>query len=109
MTFIIMFAGVVMAIQIPTALERGGRGFSIGFIISQISLLLLYLRPLQDKASSEKNHAPISQWIWTSGNVLDHFIIFRSAGKVYFVDLRHVYLPYRTLDWQKKNTIESSS
>ena len=51
MTFIIMFAGAVMAIQIPTALESGGTGFSIGFIISQISLLFLYLRPLHDKAA----------------------------------------------------------
>lgn len=51
MTFIIMFAGAVMAIQIPTALEYGGTGFSIGFIISQISLLLLYLRPHQDKTT----------------------------------------------------------
>ncbi len=49
MTFIIMFAGAVMAIHIPTALEDGGTGFSIGFIISQISLLFLYLRPLHDK------------------------------------------------------------
>ena len=45
MTFVIMFAGAVMAIHIPTALENGGMGFSIGFIISQISLLFLYLRP----------------------------------------------------------------
>ncbi|MBA3721434.1 MAG: low temperature requirement protein A [Parachlamydiaceae bacterium] len=51
MTFIIMFAGAVMAIQIPTALENGGTGFSIGFLISQISLLLLYLRPLYDKTA----------------------------------------------------------
>src|ERR1700722_15545261 len=50
MTFVIMFAGAVMAVQIPTALENGGTGFSIGFIISQISLLFLYLRPLHDKS-----------------------------------------------------------
>lgn len=49
MTFIIMFAGAVMAVQIPTALEEGSTGFSIGFIISQISLLFLYFRPLHDK------------------------------------------------------------
>lgn len=51
MTFMTMFAGAVMAVQIPTALENGGTGFSIGFIISQISLLFLYLRPLHDKTA----------------------------------------------------------
>lgn len=51
MTFIIMYAGAVMAIQIPTALENGGTGFSTGFIISQISLLFLYLRPHLDKTT----------------------------------------------------------
>ena len=51
MTFIIMFAGAVMAIQVPTALENGGTEFSIGFIISQISLLVLYSRPLQGKTT----------------------------------------------------------
>lgn len=50
-TFIIMFAGAIMAIQIPTALEDGGNIFAIGFIISQISLLFLYLRPYNDKAT----------------------------------------------------------
>ncbi len=54
MTFVIMFSGAVMAIHIPAALETGGTGFSIGFIISQISLLVLYLRPLYDK-SAPKN------------------------------------------------------
>lgn len=51
MTFLIMFAGAVMSIQIPTALENGATGFSIGFIISQISLLILYLRPHLDKTA----------------------------------------------------------
>lgn len=53
MTFITMFAGAVMAVHIPTALENGGTGFSIGFIISQVSLLFLYLRPLEDKPTSK--------------------------------------------------------
>src|ERR1700730_12490264 len=44
MTFVTMFAGVIMAIQIPTALEKGVTGFAIGFLIAQISLLLLYSR-----------------------------------------------------------------
>lgn len=51
MTFVIMFAGAIMAIQTPTALENGGTGFSIGFLIGQISLLLLYSRTLNDKAT----------------------------------------------------------
>lgn len=51
MTFITMFAGAVMAIQIPMALENGATGFSIGFIISQVTLLFLYLRPLYDKTT----------------------------------------------------------
>lgn len=48
MTFVIMFAGVIMAIQIPVALEKGATGFAIGFLIAQISLLLLYSRTLYD-------------------------------------------------------------
>lgn len=54
LTFVIMFAGVIMAIQIPVALERGATGFSIGFLISQISLLLLYARVHFDKSGPNK-------------------------------------------------------
>jgi low temperature requirement protein LtrA len=43
-TFIIMFAGMIMAIQIPNALEKGTFGFAVGFLIGQIALLALYLR-----------------------------------------------------------------
>ncbi len=49
MTFVIMFAGIIMAIQIPTALTDGANGFAIGFLISQICLLLLYSRTLFDQ------------------------------------------------------------
>lgn len=74
MTFIIMFAGAVMAIQIPTALENGGTGFSIGFIISQISLLFLYLRPLHEKR--------------TPKNIMHLYIIgFGLAGIFWIVSL----------------------
>lgn len=48
MTFVIMFAGIIMAIQIPVALEKGATGFSIGFLIAQISLLVLYSRTIYD-------------------------------------------------------------
>lgn len=51
MTFLTMFAGAIMAIQIPTALENGATGFSIGFILSQFCLILLYLRPHTDKTT----------------------------------------------------------
>lgn len=51
MTFVIMFAGAIMAIQIPTALEDGANGFAVGFLISQISVLLLYSRTFSDSAS----------------------------------------------------------
>jgi low temperature requirement protein LtrA len=51
MTFIIMFAGVIMAIQIPSALESGANGFAIGFLISQISLLILYSRAFFSKSA----------------------------------------------------------
>lgn len=54
MTFVIMFAGVIMAIQIPNALEEGAFGFSIGFIIGQAVLLLLYARTIYDHSTSKK-------------------------------------------------------
>lgn len=45
-TFIMMFAAAIMAVQIPTALEQGATGFAVGFIISRVSLLFLYARAL---------------------------------------------------------------
>lgn len=48
MTFVIMFAGVIMAVQIPNALNDKSFGFSIGFLIGQGFLLLLYIRTIQD-------------------------------------------------------------
>ena len=46
MTFVIMFAGIIMAIQVPVALEKGAMGFSTGFVIGQMAILLLYLRTI---------------------------------------------------------------
>lgn len=54
LTFVTMFAAAIMAVQIPTALESGGTGFAIGFLIAQISLLLLYARFIP-YASAPKN------------------------------------------------------
>lgn len=51
MTFVIMFAGVIMAIQIPTALESGAFAFTIGFLIAQLSILLLYVRVFYDHST----------------------------------------------------------
>lgn len=51
MTFVIMFASVIMAIQIPIALEKGATGFSIGFLLSQLSLLFLYARVYYDEGT----------------------------------------------------------
>jgi len=53
-TFVIMFAGVIMAIQIPSTLENKGTWFSVGFLISQIALLLLYAKTLYDKSTPKK-------------------------------------------------------
>lgn len=52
LTFAIMFAGIIMAIQIPKAFEQGATGFSIGFIIGQLALLLLYARTFDRKSTS---------------------------------------------------------
>lgn len=54
MTFIIMFAAAIMAIQIPFALEQGANGFAIGFLIAQTSLLLLYSRTAYDSLTPKK-------------------------------------------------------
>ncbi|MGA2655468.1 MAG: low temperature requirement protein A [Gammaproteobacteria bacterium] len=51
MTFIIMFAGVIMAIQIPSAFEAGANGFALGFLLSQITLLLLYSRAFFEQST----------------------------------------------------------
>ena len=54
MTFMIMFAGIIMALHIPTATEKGATGFSIGFLGGQMVLLLLYARTAFD-VSTPKN------------------------------------------------------
>ena len=54
MTFVIMFAGALMATQIPTALEDGATGYSIGFLMAQISGLLLYARTLFHEATPKR-------------------------------------------------------
>jgi low temperature requirement protein LtrA len=54
MTFVIMFAGVIMAIQIPVALEGGSLGFTIGFLLAHLSLRLLYCRAIPE-SSTQKN------------------------------------------------------
>lgn len=48
LTFLMMFAGIIMAIQIPKAFESGAAVFSIGFILGQMILLLCYTRILFD-------------------------------------------------------------
>jgi low temperature requirement protein LtrA len=54
MTFVIMFAAAIMAIQIPTVLEGGSMGFAIGFLVTQVSLILLYWRAIYND-STPKN------------------------------------------------------
>lgn len=43
-TFIMMYAAAIMAVQIPSALEQGANGFALGFIIARLGLLFLYFR-----------------------------------------------------------------
>lgn len=45
-TFIMMFAAAIMAVQIPTALGQGASGFAVGFILSRVCLLFLYAHAL---------------------------------------------------------------
>lgn len=54
MTFMIMFAGVIMAIQIPSAFEKNDNGFAIGFLLAQLSILLLYSRTIYDELTPKK-------------------------------------------------------
>lgn len=54
MTFVVMFAGAIMAIQIPFALDKGADGFAIGFLIAQISILLLYAKAAYDRSTPKK-------------------------------------------------------
>jgi low temperature requirement protein LtrA len=53
MTFIIMFAGIIMAIEIPVALEKGATGFSVGFLIGQSVVILLYARTIYDNLTPQ--------------------------------------------------------
>lgn len=51
MTFLLMFAGVIMALQIPRAFDSGATVFSLGFLLGQIVLLLLYTRIIFDNTT----------------------------------------------------------
>ena len=53
LTFCIMLAGIIMAIHIPIALERGAFGFTLGFFLGQVATLLLYFRALHDSSISK--------------------------------------------------------
>jgi low temperature requirement protein LtrA len=44
LTFTMMFAAAVMAIQIPTAFETGSAGFAGGYVLARLCLLMLYTR-----------------------------------------------------------------
>lgn len=70
MTFIIMFAGIVMAIQISDAFEGGSLGFSIGFLISQIALVILYLRSMYGSRKSKTITALYAIGIGSGGIIL---------------------------------------
>ena len=84
MTFVIMFAGAIMAIQIPTALEDGANGFAVGFLISQISVLFTLLKNVFRQCFSKIHDSFLFHWIWTGRNLLGHFIIFLPAVKFIF-------------------------
>ena len=114
-TFVIMFCGAVMAIQIPTALETGTNGFAIGFLISQICLLILYSRTFFDKATPRNMLYLIigfglaslcwllslffstgKFWLWTLG--MSIYLITPWMGRKHIlskVPLNPIYIPER--------------
>ncbi len=70
LTFVIMFAGIIMSIQIPKALESGTFGYAIGFIIGQASIMLLYL-----KARAQHTKAITSFYLIGFGSALMCWVI----------------------------------
>ena len=44
LTFTMMFAAAIMAMQIPTAFETGSSGFAAGYVLARLCLLMLYIR-----------------------------------------------------------------
>ena len=44
LTFTMMFAAAIMAMQIPTAFKTGSSGFAAGYVLARLCLLMLYIR-----------------------------------------------------------------
>jgi low temperature requirement protein LtrA len=44
LTFTMMFAAAIMAMQIPTAFKNGSMGFAAGYVLARLCLLMLYIR-----------------------------------------------------------------
>jgi len=44
LTFTMMFAAAIMAMQIPTAFKNGSIGFAAGYVLARLCLLMLYIR-----------------------------------------------------------------
>jgi low temperature requirement protein LtrA len=44
LTFTMMFAAAIMAMQIPTAFKTGSIGFAAGYVLARLCLLMLYIR-----------------------------------------------------------------
>jgi low temperature requirement protein LtrA len=115
-TFVIMFCGAVMAVQIPSALEAGSNGFAIGFLISQFCLLILYSRTFLDKTTPRNMlylyiigfglaslcwllslfFSTEKFWLWTLG--MSIYLITPWVGRKHIlskVPLNPIYIPER--------------
>jgi low temperature requirement protein LtrA len=44
LTLLIMFAGVIMAIYVPSGLEEGASGYASGYVMARVCLLIFYIR-----------------------------------------------------------------
>ena len=85
MVFVVMFAAAIMTIQIPTALEGGGNGFAIGFILARVIILLLYLRAIAD--------------VNTPRSLIWLYLIGFSLGGSFWVLSFFIDSPYKIILW----------
>lgn len=85
MTFIIMFAGAIMATQISLALDKNANGYAIGFVIAQLGILLLYARVIYDPQIPK--------------SVLELYLIGFGIGAILWIISLFVATPYKFMLW----------
>jgi low temperature requirement protein LtrA len=111
-----MLAAAIMAVQVPSAFETGANGFAFGFLLSQMAVILLYLRTLFERATPKNLitfyvvgllmagacwvlslffSSPHKFWFWAAGMLIYSAIPWVGRKLLSKFPLHPVYIPQR--------------